>query len=193
MGQANPLTEPLWILAIDYLGPLPRSKRGHNYLFVALDCFTKFIILVTVQKEDSKSAINILDEQVFCKFVVPEIIISDNGTPFVSKVFEEFARENGVKQWENAVYHPQHNPAERPNMVIAAAIRNYVGNDHRLWDVEVSKITAAINTAKHQSAKFSPYFFNFGKDYGSIRFNAQNNWSETLQYWRWRITNGSAR
>lgn len=164
LGEAKPLTEPWRVIAIDYLGPLPRSKRGNNFLFVVLDCFTKFITLVPVRKGDSNSAIKVLDEQIFTKFGVPEIIISDNGTPFVSKSFEEFVEIHNVKQWKNAVYHPQHNPAERPNKVIAAAIRNYVGNDHRLWDVEVHRISAAINTAKHQSAKFSPYFLNFGKE-----------------------------
>lgn len=164
MGESKPLTEPWRVLAIDYLGPLPRSKLGNNVLFVALDCFTKFIILVPVRKADTKAVIKILEERVFCKFGVPEIIISDNGTPFTSKNFENFLGDNGVKQWKNAVYHPQHNPAERPNKVIAAAIRNYVGNDHRMWDVEVPKIAMAINTAKHQSAKFSPYFLNFGKE-----------------------------
>lgn len=164
MGEAKPLTHPWNVVAVDYLGPLPRSKNGNNFLFVAIDCFTKFIVLVPVRKGDSKNAIKVLRERVFCTFGVPEIIISDNGTPFISKQFEHFLEEHDVKQWRNAVYHPQHNPAERPNKVIAAAIRCYIGDDHRKWDEEVNKIASAINTAKHQSSRFSPYYLNFGKE-----------------------------
>lgn len=164
MGEAKPLTHPWNVVAVDYLGPLPRSKNGNNFLLVAIDCFTKFVVLVPVRKGDSKNAIKILRERVFCTFGVPEILISDNGTPFVSKQFESFLDEFDVKHWKNAIYHPQHNPAERPNKIIAAAIRCYVGNDHRNWDEEVAKIASAINTAKHQSSKFSPYFLNFGKE-----------------------------
>lgn len=163
MGNTKPLTDPWRVVAVDYLGPLPRSKKGNNFMLVALDCFTKYTIIEPVRKADTKSAVKILD-QVFTKFGVPEILISDNGTPFVSKNFEDFLKQYNIKQWKNAVYHPQHNPAERPNKVIAAAIRNYIGNDHRVWDEEITKISSALNSARHQSSKYSPYFLNFGRD-----------------------------
>lgn len=164
MGEPKPLIEPWRVIAVDYLGPLPRSKRGNNYILVILDCFSKFIVLTPVRNADTKAVIKSLKEQVFCKFGVPEILISDNGTPFISKLFEEFLKEKEIKQWKNAVYHPQNNPAERPNKIIAAAIRSYIGDDHRLWDAEISSIATAINSSKHQSSKFTPFFINFGRE-----------------------------
>lgn len=163
MGQAKVLTEPWRVQACDFLGPLPRSKNGHTFLFVIMDCFTKFIVLIPLRRAETNITIKSLEEQVFLKFGVPEILISDNGPQFIAKRFREFLTGYNISHWKNAVYHAQHNPAERPNKVIAAAIRSYIGDDHREWDIHIQKIASAINTSAHQSSKFSPYYMNFGR------------------------------
>lgn len=164
MGEAKVIDTPWQTIAIDFLGPLPRSKKGNTFLYVIIDCFTKFTILAPLRKADAGAAIRVLESDVFYKFGIPSILISDNGPQFVSKAFKKFLGEHKIKHWLNAAYHPQHNPAERPNKVIASAIRNYIGTDHRNWDCEIPQIACAINTATHQSTKFSPYYLNFGRD-----------------------------
>lgn len=165
MGEAKILDTPWHTVAIDFLGPPPpMSKKGNTYLFVALDCFSKFTILAPLKKADTNAAIKVLEMDVYYKFGIPSVLISDNGSQFISKAFKKFLDGYGIKHWLNAAYHPQHNPAERRNKVIAAAIRNYIGSDHRNWDIEIPQIACAINTATHQSTKFSPYYLNFGRN-----------------------------
>lgn len=164
MGQQKPADRPWKILSVDFLGPLPRSKEGNTILLVLIDCFTKYTILCPMRKADTVNMIKLIEKEVFFKFGVPEIIISDNGPQFIANDFQHFLETHSVKHWPNAVYHPQHNPAERPNKVIASAIRNYVKSDHRSWDHELTHIACAINTASHKSSKFSPYYLNFGRN-----------------------------
>ena len=45
----------------------------------------------------------------FAQFGIPDVLVSDNGTNFVSKEFEEFTRRNGIKHVTSAPAHPASN------------------------------------------------------------------------------------
>ncbi|MFH4981982.1 hypothetical protein AB6A40_008691 [Gnathostoma spinigerum] len=52
--------------------------------------------------------------QLFARCGMPEIIVSANGTRFVSAELEEFYDTNGISHFFSALYHPQSNgQAER--------------------------------------------------------------------------------
>ena len=76
-----------------------------------------------------------LEENVFLLFGVPQIVMCDNGTQFVSTLFTELIKKYEIpKLWYNAKFHPQVNFVERSNRVIKTAIRSYLDNNHRAWD-----------------------------------------------------------
>lgn len=122
-----------------------------------------------------------LEKEIFLKFGVPQTVISDNGSQFVSHAFRKFLDSYGVNHFKNAVYHPQNNPAERVNKVVMSSIRAYLGENasHKDWDKEISKIEYAINTSVHESTKLSPHFIIFGRNH--VRYGAEyNRLSETV-------------
>ena len=46
---------------------------------------------------------------IFACFGLPEIIVTDNGPQFVSKEFEDFTSQNGIRHSKVAPYHPRSN------------------------------------------------------------------------------------
>ena len=49
--------------------------------------------------------------------VLPEIVVTDNGSNFASKEFEDFLKQNGIRHIRTAPYHPASNGlAERDEM-----------------------------------------------------------------------------
>ena len=42
----------------------------------------------------------------FATHGIPEIIVSDNGSVFTSKEFQQFVQMNGIKHVTTAPYHP---------------------------------------------------------------------------------------
>jgi hypothetical protein len=163
MGHPKPGVRPFQVLSLDFMGPLPRSKKGNTVLLVVTDSFTKFVRTCPMRAATAKAVISFLEENIFFLFGVPEIIISDNGSQFIAKIFKEFLTAYGVTHWLNAIYHPQNNPTERVNQVLANSIRCYVGSDHRDWDRELQKITCAINTSFHEATQYTPFYLNFGR------------------------------
>lgn len=164
IGKPKVAGVPWEIVSLDYIGPLPRSKKGNTVLLVIADWYSKWVTLLPMRSADAKNTCKLLEENIFLTFGVPRVIVSDNGKQFTSNLFKDLLNNYGVKHWYNAVYHPQNNPSERVNKVIGAALRSYVGTDHRDWDLAIPKIACSLRTAVHESSKFSPYYINFGRN-----------------------------
>lgn len=107
---------------------------------------------------------SVLKDQWFYRNSVPEIIITDNGSVFTSKVFKDLLDHFRIKHWLNSRYHSQANPVERVNRTINSAIRTYVREDQRMWDTKLSEIEMILNTSKHTSTGFTPYFITHGTE-----------------------------
>lgn len=164
MGKQKEPSRPWEMISIDLIGPLPRSKKGNNYILVIIDVFTKFTLLHPINKPTSNKVIQFLEEQVFLMFGVPFVAIQDNGSQFISKKYKQLLKDYDVRPWYTASYHPQANSVERMNRSVKTAIRAYVISDHKGWDVQLPQIGCAIRTALHQSTKFTPYYLNFGQE-----------------------------
>nr|XP_041630864.1 uncharacterized protein LOC121502107 [Drosophila kikkawai] len=99
-------------LYVDFFGKYPRSKKGHAWIFIV----------------------------VFYKFGVPEVVHSDNGRQFTSKIFEEAMESFGIRHRRPPIYPHQSNAAERVNRSVLAAIRGFLESDHREWDAYLPEI-----------------------------------------------------
>lgn len=149
-------------LFVDFVGPFPRSKQGFVYLFVVVDAFSKFVRIHPVRTATAKCVIRFLERDIFLLFGVPDRIVSDNGSQFVSREYRKFLELYKVKPTYVSRYHPQAYAAEAANKSIENAIRSYIAENHRDWDRYLPQINCALNTAFHSSISMSPYFANFG-------------------------------
>ena len=93
---------------IDYAGPY------HNRMFlVIVDSYSKWLDVIPTTGSTSTTTIKHL-RNVFATHGLPEVIVNDNGTAFVSEEFKQFLRKNGIQQVTSAPYHPSSNgQAER--------------------------------------------------------------------------------
>ena len=93
-------TRPWACLHLDFLGPF----EGKNIL-VIIDAHSKWIEAVCTPSTSSASVIEVI-RTLFAQFGVPEMVVTDSGTGFVSSEFEQFLKSNGVKHTTSAPYHP---------------------------------------------------------------------------------------
>lgn len=173
MGKQREVDKPWQMVYIDFVGPLPRSRNGYVYLFVAVDAFSKFVRIQPMRSATSKGVIQYMKDHIFHTFGVPNTIISDNGKQFTSEVFKKFLETYGVKLWLTSRYHPQANACEAANKTVGNSIRSYIEDDdsHRDWDLHVSEIACAMNSSIHSTTRHSPYEINFGHNmitYGKV-------------------------
>jgi len=157
------IDRPFQKIYVDFLGSYPRTRLGNIGIFLILDHLTKFPLILPVKKLSANVIVNFLKDYVFSTFGTPEIVFSDNGQQFKSKLFEGFLRERGVKHVFTAIYSPQANASERVNRSILNGIRSYIKNDQTHWDKYLADIGEALRTFYHQTIQCSPYYALFGQ------------------------------
>lgn len=148
------------------MGPFVRSSKGNEFLLVVCDYFTKMPILVPLRNAKANKICEIVEKQVFLEHSAPDTIVCDNGKQFVSKQFKTLAKNYDVaKLFYNCLYHPQNNPTERQNKIIGAAIRSYISDNHKHWDVNINKIQTAMRTATNVVTGYTPFYLDRGREY----------------------------
>lgn len=166
MGKFRDPEKPFKMISIDYVGSKTRTSRGNCYTVVAIDNFSKFIIMKPLRAATAEATIEFLLTDVFYKYGVPAIIISDNGRQLTSNEFAQFLAKYNVEHWKIPNYHPQANATEAANKTIMTAVRAYVRDDRtqRFWDTHLPALACALNSAIHTTTKFSPYKILYGFD-----------------------------
>ena len=106
--QPIPVSWPFAVWGLDIVGKIPKSVGGHEYLFVAIDKFTKWVEVMLVPRQTSQAAIKFIEGIIFC-FGVPNRIITDNGSQFTSRAFLKFCEDMGVKVCFASVSYPRCN------------------------------------------------------------------------------------
>ena len=111
-------TRPWARLHLDYAGPF----LGKVFL-VVIDAHSKWIEAICTPSSTSDMVIQEL-RTLFAQFGLPDTIVTDNGSCFVSEEFETFLRENGIMHITSAPYHPSTNGlAERAVQVLKQGLK----------------------------------------------------------------------
>lgn len=171
MGKQMCVDRPWQRICIDLIGPYPRSTTGNSFALVVLDQLTKYVLIKPLRKATTESVGSFLESEVFHVYGVPEFVHSDNGSQFTSKKFGELMGNYGIQHTFTALYSPHANPSERVNRSIVSAIRAYIREDQRTWDVYISSIASAIRNTVHLATKHTPHRLIFGSNlitHGSI-------------------------
>ena len=105
------------------MGPFPRATRGFEFLFVAIDKFTKWPEVEPMRKVTTQSAMKFLKGLV-CHFGVPAQINTDNNTQFTSGAFMQYVHALGSRISFASVAHPRINgQAERVNAEVLQGLK----------------------------------------------------------------------
>lgn len=157
---------PLEKIFADYLGPLPRTKNGHRFVFVLVDAFTRFVWLIPSKGTTSAITINHLSS-IFASFGPPRTLVTDNATGFKSREFRGFCFGHGIRHITTTPYYPQPSFAERINRNLKSALVIYHSRSQKRWDSSLSWLSLAFNTAYHEAHKTTPAKLMFSYEVNS--------------------------
>ena len=93
---------------IDFVGPLP-SSYGNAYILVVIDYVSKWVEAVATPKNDAKIVVKFLKKNIFSRFGVPRVLISDGGSHFYNVQLQKVLGHYNVMHKVASPYHPQTN------------------------------------------------------------------------------------
>ena len=114
-----PIAEKFGRRHIDFLGPLTEAEDGSKYILLVVDSLTRWPEAFATKTTNSKVNADILYREIFSRYGVPKVLVSDRGQNFLSKLITALYQIFSVKRYHTSSYHPQTNSTyERLNSTL---------------------------------------------------------------------------
>lgn len=101
---------------------------------------------------------NMLARDVYCRYGLPDKVISDRGLQFISRAYQELNKILGINQSMSTAHHPQMDgQSERAIQELEVALRIYCGNYPNTWSTLLPQFEFAHNQRTHSVTGKSPF------------------------------------
>ncbi|XP_069100681.1 uncharacterized protein [Pleurodeles waltl] len=170
---------PFTRVGMDLIGPLIPSTRGRQYVLVLVDYATRYPEAIPLSGIHSKAISQAMIE-FFSRVGFPKEILTDQGTPLMSRLMAEVCRLLGVKQIRTSVYHPQTDGlVERYNKTIKSLLRKSISEAGKDWEKKLPLVLYAIRTHVQASLGHSPFEMLFGRQPRTLLDMLAEQWEDT--------------
>ncbi|XP_075524490.1 uncharacterized protein LOC142556877 [Primulina tabacum] len=96
------------IWGMDFMGPFS-SSGGYLYILLTVDYVLKWVEAKPTRTNDSEVVEGFIKSNIFSRFGIPRMLISDQGTHFCNQTIESLLKKYGVQHRVATAYHPPTN------------------------------------------------------------------------------------
>ena len=158
------ISKPYDLIAMDIVGPLPKTQSGNRFILTVIDMATHFPEAIALPSHTAADVASALAD-IFSRFGFPDRILSDQGTDFMSELMQIFLHDFNIRQIRTSPYHPQSNPSlERFHKTMKSMIRCLVDKFEGDWDQSLKWVLFAYRELPVESLGFSPFELLFGRN-----------------------------
>ena len=137
---------------------MPRSQKGHKFIICIIDKMTNYLITVPIYHSRSEEIGETLIEHVISKFCVPDCIIMDQNSTFMSALMSYLFRKLNIKIMTIALYNHQSLQAEHRIKLLSGILTKHLSGQGQMWHKYLPLATFAHNTFNSPNlANYSPY------------------------------------
>ena len=160
-ARINPNYVPMSRLSMD-LKVMPRSHKGHKYILCIIDEVTNYLITVSIFQTRSEEIGEALIENIITKYCIPEYIIMDQDSTFMSSLMTYLLHKLDIKIKRVAPYNHQSLQAQHGIKSLSCILTKHLINLGQMWPKYLSLATFAYNTSNTPSlGNYSPYELTF--------------------------------
>ena len=165
-GLLRPLDipdRPWRAITMDHIVKLPGS-HGYDTIWVICDRLTRYAHFIPYTESSTAADLAwIFLARIFIYHGMPESIISDRGTTFISAFWKEFTSLLQTRLNFSTAHHPQTDGlTERTNQTLETYLRAYVSAQQDDWTDYLPLAEFAFNNHIHSSTRTSPFYANLG-------------------------------
>ena len=145
---------PFQRMGMDIVGPLERTRSGHRFILVVCDYATRYPECFPLRKITASAIARAL-LQLFSRVGIPEEILTDQGTAFLSKTLKQVYSLLGIRGIRTTPYHPQTDGlVERYNRTLKSMLKKFVAANGKDWDQWLPYLLFAYREVPQASTGF---------------------------------------
>ena len=157
-----PITSRFKTVHTDIVGPIRTTASGKRYIMTIMDRFSRWMEAVPLRSMEAETIAKAFYETWVCRYGLPDYLISDQGTNFESRLFNEMLSRFGTVRNHTTAFHPQANGLiERSHRTIKEILRN-LGAMTKQWDELLPSVLLALRNAISNTG-VSPSLVVFGE------------------------------
>ncbi|GJR96063.1 putative reverse transcriptase domain-containing protein [Tanacetum coccineum] len=152
-------------ITMDFITKLPRSKSGHDTIWVIVDRLTKSAHFLAIREDYSTEKLaKIYVDEIVVTHGVPVSIISDRDGRFTSRCWQTMQKALGTRLDMSTAYHPQTDgQSERTIQTLEDMLRACVIDFGGSWDVHLPLAEFSCNNSYHSSIRCAPFEALYGR------------------------------
>lgn len=165
--QQYEVGEPMERVAMDLVGPLPKTIHGNQWILVVGDYKSKWMEAYALPDARATTVAQKFVEEFVCRFGVPRELHTDQGTNFESQVFAEMCSLLGIRKTRTTAYNPKSDGLiERFNktLINITAMLIEQSKKSREWDECLPYATSAYRCTAQESTGESPNMLMLGRE-----------------------------
>ena len=156
---------PMERVHLDFMGPLPKTKKGNEYVLMKVDQFTKWTECIPLPSQTAEITAQAAINEFFARFGYPFQIFTDQGRNFESALFKAVCDLLKIHKARTTPYRPSANgQVERQNRSLMDAVRCFVDNSQENWDEHLSQLAGAMRSCINRSTGFTPNMLMLGRE-----------------------------
>lgn len=150
---------PFEKIVVDCVGPLPKTKKGNQFLLTVMDTSTRYPEAFPLKSITSKNVIKHL-LHLFTSVGIPKEIQSDQGTNFTSNLFKQVMKDLSVDH-------------------CTSMLKKYCIEHQKEWDESIDLLLFAIRECPQESLGFSPFELLYGRQIRGPLKIVKEQWFDT--------------
>ena len=156
--------KPLSRLSMD-LKVMPKSYRGHRCIPCVIDEMTNYIITMPIYQARLEEIGNSLIDNVISKFGIPEYLIMDQDSSFMSTIMNYLFKRLNIKIKTVAPFNHKSLQAEHGIKSFSTILTKHLTEQGQICPNYLPLATLAHNTFNSLNlANYSPYELTFGRE-----------------------------
>ncbi len=165
-GLLKPLPTPerRWQdISVDFVVELPESG-GYTNIMVVVDRLSKMRHLIPCSSIKAPDVARLFLHHVWKHHGLPDSIVSDRGSQFVSAFWDELTQQLKIKARLSTAFHPESDgQTERMNSIMEQYLRSYVSYLQDDWVDWLPMAEFTANNSTSESTRMSPFLANYGQ------------------------------
>ena len=164
LGSMPLIDTPFKRVAVDIVGPIaPPSEAGHRYILTLVDYATRYPEAVPLKKNTTEAVAEALLD-IYSRVGIPEEVLTDQGTQFMSECMQEVSRLLSIKGLTSTPYHPICNGlVERWNGTLKSMLKRLCQDQPKQWHRLINPVLFAYREVPQESTGFSPFQLLYGR------------------------------